>query len=269
MYVFRAAVVAVMAFSAVIVSAQATSQRINEIKRAGKCFFAEATTPSREEARTAATQMLAYYINEYIKDNGLSHEPVPADNVPGVNYLEMSRGSNIRVFAYTNRSNITGEISETPTPAPAAASPDVIAEESDVHAEMPSAPAPSPEISPVSEEIAPAAPEIAIAVGDGSLTAAQDTLLTDLSKAHGIMEAAKLLGRAQAEYLVKRWGPYNKCPNRTWANWLIYDSEGKELEAMLSQGADGQRYDMISRRETESLESYLGNGRMAVFFEWR
>ena len=44
------------------------TKQINDIKRDGKYFYAESTMETEEEAREAATLMLANNINDYIND---------------------------------------------------------------------------------------------------------------------------------------------------------------------------------------------------------
>lgn len=268
--------IALATFMAVALTgiSQTTSQRINDIKRGGKCIFAEATAPTRAEAESQARQLLSYYINTYISENSLSHPQVSADAIPGINFMEMTRGSNIRVFAYVNRDVITGEkqsVAEAPAPAPEPAPVQTPVEP--VREEPAPAPAPVVEspAQPAQSEAQYNVMETEIAKANLSAEDANKVRnLVDLGTAPNIQAALKLLGRLQAEYIVKRYGPYNNCRSKTWSFWLIYGDNGQSLEAFLAPGPDGSRYNYISGQEDDSLQRYLGGqDKLAVWFELR
>lgn len=284
------AVVAMMAVSVVGFS-QTTSQRINEIKRGGKCIYAEATAADKSAAQSQACQLLAYYINGYITDNGLNHARVSADDIPGVRLMDMARGSNVRVFAYADRNIFTGEatalesaegvVEEAQGAAPVAVAEPVAAEpvvEQPVAVAEPIAVAePEPvvavnelasEESSVSAEPVAEEPEADTSSEQGEVVVDQK-ILADLGNASGIQEALKLLGRGNAEYVIKRFGPYNTCKNTLWCYWLVYNSEGNHLDAFIAPGPDGERYDLLTGEYNGSLQQHLGNGKMAVWFELR
>lgn len=284
------AVVAMMAVSVVGFS-QTTSQRINEIKRGGKCIYAEATAADKSAAQSQACQLLAYYINGYITDNGLNHARVSADDIPGVRLMDMARGSNVRVFAYADRNIFTGEatalesaegvVEEAQGAAPVAVAEPVAAEpvvEQPVAVAEPIAVAePEPvvavnelasEESSVSAEPVAEEPEADTSSEQGEVVVDQK-ILADLGNASGIQEALKLLGRGNAEYVIKCFGPYNTCKNTLWCYWLVYNSEGNHLDAFIAPGPDGERYDLLTGEYNGSLQQHLGNGKMAVWFELR
>ncbi len=94
--------------------------------------------------------------------------------------------------------------------------------------------------------------------------------LESLYNAGSIENVIKTLHRLEAEYIVKRYGAYTTCKNRTWSFWMIYDRTGKTLEAFLSPGQDGERLNIITNTENGSLEEHLhGKGKTAIFFEFR
>lgn len=253
-----------------------TAKQINEIKRSGAYFHAESTAESQQEATDAATQMLAYYINEYIKDNSLSIPNVSADNIPGVKYLEVKRGTNTRVFAYVERNVILG--GEAPAPVPQA----------------------QPEAEPYAEPQTVTEPESSQSIQgnqgtqgatvesyaddndyspDGSYTETNETVVSPLVRtyttalaqlygAEDLQAAVGILNRLQAERIVKRYGPANKCVNKSWSFWMVYDSSGKILEAFLSPGAEGERYNFVSDTDNDSLSNHTRPGKTALFFEF-
>lgn len=250
------------------INGQTTSQRINEIKRAGKCLFAEATAATKVEAKSQACQLLSHYINSYIDDNGLSHPHVSASDIPGVNFMDMARGSNVRVFAYVNRDVITGD-----KPVAATTTAPTVTETPKANEAPLSTDDDSTEEDPFSNLIMSFGEVISEFEDDyNSMSNEQKThyrLLMNLYGAGDLQSALKLLGRGNAEYVVKRFGPHNKCKNAMWAYWLIYSEDGKTLEGFLAPGPDGQRYDFIKGVYDGDLNDYLGNNKMAVWFELR
>lgn len=262
-------------FSALIVmmaiatgmSGQTTSQRINEIKRAGKCLFAEATAATKAEAQSQACQLLSHYINSYIDDNGLSHPHVSATDIPGVNFMDMARGSNVRVFAFVNRDVITGDepvAASKPTPAvdqtPTVAETPLAVDNDTRSIGVVNVPA---ETEVNSENYL----DVYNKLPNEKKT--QVRILVDLYSAKTLQSALKLLGRGNAEYIVKRFGPHSKCKNAMWTYWLVYSEDGETIEAFLAPGPDGQRYDLIKGTYDGDLNKYLGNNKMAVWFELR
>ncbi len=274
---------ALLTVPAIAYAAGGTSKQINDIKRAGTCFFAESTAPSKAEAKQAATQMLSYYINDYIKDNGLSHAPVSENSIPGIKYLDMKRGANIRVFAYVERATIlNGE-----TPAPPAPEPEETPAPTAAPAPSPT-PAPehnhTPASQPQTAETTYEAAPVTYDTGDENINATTSqsntnsdpvtrtyvTALEQLIAAGELQNALSVLNRLQAEYVVKRYGAYNSCRNKTWAFWMIYDKTGENLEGFLSPGSEGERLNIVTDAENDDLNNYMGNkDKMAVWFEFR
>lgn len=94
--------------------------------------------------------------------------------------------------------------------------------------------------------------------------------LESLLNAGSLKNALNQLNRFEAERIVKRYGPYAKCRNKTWTFWLIYDSTGTTLEGFLSPGNEGERLNILNNREDDSLSNYMkGQGKVAVWFELR
>lgn len=259
-----------------------TSKQINDIKRAGNCFFAESTAPSMAEAKQSATSMLSHYINDYIKDNGLSHPLVSESSIPGIKYIDMKRGSNIRVFAYVEKSSILN--GETPTPQNTQPEP----------VETPSTPAPAPAPAPAPSQAAPVQQPVeeivmeepagpAYETGDANIdatTSAADpnanpvtrtyvAALEQLIAAGKLQNVLSVLNRLQADYVVKRYGPYAKCRNKSWAFWMVYDSTGENLEGFLSPGTEGERLNIVTDVDNDDLNNYMGKDKIAVWFEFR
>lgn len=269
-----------MAFASVLPASAAsdTGKRINDIKLSGTCFYAESTDPSEAAAKNAANTFLASFINEYIADNGLTHDRVSPDNIPGLKHLTMKRNSGIRVFAYVEKDVILqGE-----TPAPQPAQEEVVEEpveevavvtedipDSIAIPDIPDTPVAAAPVSTGSTQSASAEPAAPADDSDPVFRTRYNTLLS-LVEVGSLSNALKALQRLDAEYIVKRYGPFNKCPNKMWAFWMIYDATGNTLEAFLSPGAEGERINMLSGSETDSLDNYTsGKDKLALFFEFR
>lgn len=270
---------AIVCLPASAYAVQGTAKQINDIKRSGTCFHAESTAPTQKEATEAATQMLAYHINEYIKDNSLSCPRVSENSIAGIKYIEMKRGSNIRVFAYVDKDNILKGEAPAPRPEPT--------ETQTPPAPAPPAPAPAPAQPARPEPAAPTEQPIEQTIDTSTdedltvTTAEVDAVanaaivnnyvkaLESLIAAGDLQSVLKRLQRLEAEYVVKRYGPYAKCKNKTWAFWMIYDNNGKDLIGFLSPGKEGERLNVVTNNENDSLSNYLGQGKIAVWFEFK
>lgn len=269
-----------MAFASTLpaYAASGTGKRINDIKLSGSYFYAESTDQSEAAAKNAANTFLANFINQYIADNSLTHDRVMPESIPGIKYLTMKRNSGIRVFAYVEKDVILQ--GETPAPQPdedeEEESVEVVTAVEDVAADSILADIPDtflveeqtsatpPASSSQSTSAAPADDE-----NNPEFRARYNTLLS-LVEIGSLSNALKALQRLDAEYIVKRYGPYNKCPNKMWAFWMIYDATGTTLEAFLSPGAEGERINMLTGSETDSLDNYTsGKDKLALFFEFR
>ena len=200
----------------------------------------------------------------------------------------MTRGANIRVFAYVERNIILN--GETPNPQP---HEEIQATPSTPPATVTSAPAPTPAPAPEAPSVETPTvanhnePDCLDETGtenDETLSSSLGTdaveqspvIRTYVSALESLIEAGDLqsvlskLNRLQAEYVVKRYGPYAKCKNKTWAFWLIYDSTGKNLEGFLSPGNEGERLNIITNYENDNLANYMGGkDKVAVWFEFR
>lgn len=246
--------------------APGSAKQINDIKRSGTCFHAESTAATQKDATEAATQMLAFYINGYINDNNLSVPTVSSDNIPGVKYLEVTRGTNTRVFAYVERSAILGgesipniqntqETQNTQSTQDTQNTQDTsgVVEESTTSYTDNS----SNESTSDYDEIA-----------KSPILRTYTDALVQLVDAKDLQDALSKLGRLHAERIVKRFGPANKCVNKTWAFWMIYDPSGKQLEAFLSSGNDGERFNIVKDFDNDSLSKYTGADKVALWFEF-
>lgn len=256
-------------------AAPGTAKEINDIKRSGIYFHAESTAPTQQEATDAATQMLAYYINEYIKDNNLSHPDLKSDNIPGVKYIEATRGANIRVFAYVERNVILGDEISAPVVQTHPQSETIPAEIPPIE----TIPAETISAETIQEAIADYSIPVIDYSTDESSCSTDEYDISPLMRNYldaidkcvedgEITKVMQTLGRLKAERIVKRYGPANKCPNKTWAYWMIFDSSGKQLEGFLSPGNDGERVNIVTGADYDSLSNYSGANKMALWFEF-
>lgn len=256
-----------------IYAQETPGRKINDIKLSGCYFYAESTDPDGLEAKKAADTFLASYINQYVSDNGLHKEKLSPDNMPGVCYITMDRAKGKRVFAYVDKSAITGEaINANPTSTTTSTTPPSPLTN---HDEAKTATLTETQADP--EPIPQSDPEPAVS---GSANTANEKIssyseirkgiIESLTKTKNVEKAYEYLNRRKAEYIVKSVGPFTKCNNKMWAFWLIYDSTGRNLEALLSPGREGERIDLLTGNEEASLDNYTsGQGKIALFFEFR
>ncbi|WP_294606204.1 hypothetical protein [uncultured Bacteroides sp.] len=222
------------------------TKQINDIKRNGKYFYAESTMETEEEAREAATLMLANYINDYINDNNLPPEnKVTEHSLTKVQYIKGKRGTNMRVFAYVNKADyVPFESGET--------------FESKVE----------PIVVPELAESELATPEVSSSdVSMPLLVEWQQEALDDLLKKTNLQEAINALNRMKVDYKVKRFGTYNECKNIAECFWIILENDAdKSLVTILGPGTS-ERINFRTH-QYDSLDNYFGKGKGAVWFEF-
>lgn len=293
-------VVAVLAGTAVLHAQGSVSKKINAVKLSGECFYAESTDANEETAKANATTFLANYINEYLKDNELSVNPVTESSIPGIKYFSMDRSGNKRVFAYVEKAVILDGASPAPQPETVTEAPEQTPAPAPDVAGIP-APVQTPAVAdqPYQEPIQVSEANLADA-GDilgyllwmycgipeettrsmgytpknlpGDLTQKQKLMvkmLTNLDDSRDMKEAFLKTQRYNAEYIVKRYGPVTKCKNRMWSFWMIFSPDGTRFVSFLTPGNEGQRIDLVNRNEQASLNDFLGGGNNALFFELR
>ncbi len=257
--------------------------RINDIKLSGYYFYAESTDPVEENARKAADTFLASYINQYIADNGITREKVSPDALPGVSYITMDRAKGKRVFSYIEKCAVVegAEAPSVPAVMPTPQLPEKEIKTTQTTTIVSTAPEKEFKDTNSESSTAPSTNAIAADVTDNRISLDPDAesdpatrvrkkILKNLLSTPDIEKAFGDLNRLKAEYVVKRLGPYAKCSNRMWAFWIVYDSTGKNLEALLSPGKEGERINLLTGDDSDSLDRYTsGQGKIAMFFEFR
>lgn len=222
------------------------TKQINDIKRNGKYFYAESTMETEEEAREAATLMLANYINDYINDNNLPPESkVTEHSLTKVQYIKGKRGTNMRVFAYVNKA-------------------DYVPLESDALFESKVEPIVVPELAESESATSEASSSD---VSMPLLVEWQQEALDDMLKKSNLQEVINSLNRMKVDYKVKRFGTYNECKNIAECFWIILENDAdKSLVTILGSGTSN-RFNFRTR-QYDSLDNYFGKGKGAVWFEF-
>lgn len=239
-----------------------TRRAINEIKRSPNYFYAESTLPTDKEATDAANVLLANFINDYVKENGIDGvERVTSDNLQGVQYMSMKRGDNIRMFAYVHRSVYIPNYEE----------PDM--DDADSKVGIAQAPASEEPVAEVEEPVADETPTVsprratpaAEAAGAEGLSPLHRQAINELLGKGNLPTAVKHLAKLRSENIVKRYGTMRDCRNSAGSNWIIAESDpDMTLTAILGPGAD-QRQNYSNGTE-DSLGNYSGYN--AVWFEF-
>ncbi|MCC8175323.1 MAG: hypothetical protein LUC85_02825 [Bacteroidales bacterium] len=265
-----------MAIMALMVTAtawaDATTRQINELRRNPDYFFAEATAASLEGAISQADQLLATYINAYLKDNNLNGEALAAQIV-GVEHIAVNKGNEVKAYAYTQRKNYIPSwttpdyaaisqgqrpepLKDIPTTAPVKqiCEPEPVAEVFE----------PQPETKP-----APAVPtETATETPASSqkLKPYQQTVLMELMSAGSPTRAYQKMQKLESESLIKRYGKYADCQDIANSFWLI--GTKTDIIAVLGPGED-ERRDYVSAQPS-SLERYMGSSGeyIAIWFQF-
>ncbi len=229
-----------------------TRRAINEIKRSPNYFYAESTLPSETEATEAANVLLANFINDYVKDNGISGvDRVTSESLEGVQYKSMKRGDNIRVFAYVHRSVYVPNYQEPEMDAAIGGIDSDDSAGSDVAEES------SADTAPV--------PRTVQSVGTGALTPLRRQAIDELLGKGDLASAVKHLAKLKSENIVKRYGTMRDCRNAAASNWIIAESNPEmTVTAILGPGADSRQN--YANGSDDSLGNYSGYN--AVWFEF-
>ena len=234
------------------------TKQINDIKRDGKYFYAESTMETEEEAREAATLMLANYINDYINDKNLPPESkVTEHSLTKVQCIKGKRGTNMRVFVYVNKADYV--------PFESAAD--------DTPFELKVEPVAAPEAAPtVTSEPVVATESTAAPVTSSEASMAlpvewQQEALNEMLQKPNLQGVIGVLNRMKVDYKVKRFGTYNECKNVAECFWVILeDDTDKSLVTILGPGTNDRVN--FRTRQYDSLDNYFGKGKSAVWFEF-
>lgn len=285
-----------MAFS----QSSSTAKQINDIKRAGKYFYAESTLETEQEAREAATLMLANFINDYVNSNNLPQDKkVKESDLAKAQSLSMKRGPMMRVFLYVKKSDFIPVENTNATPVKQESAiqeseikknPVEVAEKNKpedrtVNAAKQTVPIEEKkvevkQVEPLSEqsvekitvqlmEKSTVQPTEQTATDEnaGSLrlsVAWQQAAIDAMLKEPSLKEVMVLLSRLKAEYKVKRFGTYNECKNAALSFWVVCESDSNmSIVTILGPGTD-KRVNFKSL-QYDSLGNY--SGKNVIWFE--
>ncbi len=224
-----------------------TRREINEIKRSPDYFYAESTHPDENTAREAANVLLATYINDYIKEHGITGaRRAEPDNLECLQYLTMMRGTNTRVFAYLPRAiYIPGYTS----PATPSGKQSDLSVQSDQSVKSDSSDKPDKSDIPDKSDLYPAA----------------RNAINELMGKGTLQEAVRHLAYLQSCNIVKRYGTIRDCRNTAGSLWIIADNDpAMTIKTILGPGADTRTN--YATGETDSLANHSGCN--AVWFEF-
>ena len=243
------------------------TKQINDIKRDGKYFYAESTMETEEEAREAATLMLANYINDYINDKNLPPESkVTEHSLTKVQCIKGKRGTNMRVFVYVNKADyVPFESAADDTPFESKVEP-IAAPEPVESVAAPEA-APTVTSEPVVATESTAAPVTSSEASMALPVEWQQEALNEMLQKPNLQGVIGVLNRMKVDYKVKRFGTYNECKNVAECFWVILeDDTDKSLVTILGPGTNGGVN--FRTRQYDSLDNYFGKGKSAVWFEF-
>lgn len=246
----RYIVLLIIAFHAIASYADNVAQQINDIKRdAENYIFAESTVKSEDEARHNADGLLISYINDYLEEAapGTKFSPAMAAKFQ---YLTMKRGSGIRVFAYINKSELTG--GQPPKTVKTQREKDE-AETQQISTHSTSSV--STPLQQGSHSIKPqGTPHVKQVDGDYALTSSQQDLIKDLMEARDMESAMKLLAMFKVMRKIKDYGTLNNVVDKSECFWIIGDSDFK-VNTVLSPGTSRTNF---ATGSTDNLENHKG-----------
>lgn len=278
-----------------------TTKQINDIKRAGQYFYAESTLETEQEAREAATLMLANFINDYVNSNNLPQDKkVKESDLAKAQSLSMKRGPMTRVFLYvkksdfipvenTNATSVKQESaiqeSEIKKNSVEVAETNKLEDRTTVNAAKQTVPIEEKkvevkQVEPLSEqsegkttvqlmEKSTVQPTEQTATDEnaGSLRLSvdwQQAAIDAMLKEPSLKEVMVTLSRLKAEYKVKRFGTYNECKNAALSFWVVCESDSNmSIITILGPGTD-KRVNFKSL-QYDSLGNY--SGKNVIWFE--
>lgn len=247
------------------------TKQINDIKRDGRYFYAESTLETEEEAREAATLMLANYINDYINDLNLPLEnKVTEQSLTMVQYIKGKRGMNMRVFAYVNKADYVPV-------EPGVGTDSTNESDEDTSLESKVEPIEAPTVEPQSQPLAELETSVVVNTPNEGFTSSdasmpllvewQQEALNEMLKKPNLQGVIDILNRMKVDYKVKRFGTYNECRNVAGSFWIIIENNAdKNLVTILGPGADNRIN--FRTRQYDLLNNYFGKDRGAVWFEF-
>lgn len=219
-----------------------TRREINNIKRSPDYFYAESTLSSEDAARDAANVLLATYINDYAKEQGIADaRRANPDKLEGVQYLSMKRGDNTRVFAYIPRATYlpgyTSPAKSAISPKSASSTKSDLSDRSDL-----SDSSDIPSLSPACLEA-----------------------INELKAKSTLQAAVKHLAYLKSKNQVRRYGTVRDCRDAAKSLWLIAGNDpDMTLTAILGTGANS-RTNYFTGAD-DNLGNYSGYN--AVWFEF-
>lgn len=258
-----------------------TTKQINDIKRAGQYFYAESTLETEQEAREAATLMLANFINDYVNSNNLPQDKkVKESDLAKAQSLSMKRGPMTRVFLYVKKSDFipVENTNATPVKQESAIQESEIKKNSvevaetnkpedrtTVNAAKQTVPIEEKKVEVKQAE--PPTEQTATDENAGSLRLSvdwQQAAIDAMLKEPSLKEVMVTLSRLKAEYKVKRFGTYNECKNAALSFWVVCESDSNmSIITILGPGTD-KRVNFKSL-QYDSLGNY--SGKNVIWFE--
>lgn len=258
-----------------------TTKQINDIKRAGQYFYAESTLETEQEAREAATLMLANFINDYVNSNNLPQDKkVKESDLAKAQSLSMKRGPMTRVFLYvkksdfipvenTNATSVKQESaiqeSEIKKNSVEVAEKNKPEDRTTVNAAKQTVPIEEKKVEVKQAE--PPTEQTATDENAGSLRLSvdwQQAAIDAMLKEPSLKEVMVTLSRLKAEYKVKRFGTYNECKNAALSFWVVCESDSNmSIITILGPGTD-KRVNFKSL-QYDSLGNY--SGKNVIWFE--
>lgn len=258
-----------------------TTKQINDIKRAGQYFYAESTLETEQEAREAATLMLANFINDYVNSNNLPQDKkVKESDLAKAQSLSMKRGPMTRVFLYVKKSDFipVENTNATPVKQESAIQESEIKKNSvevaetnkpedrtTVNAAKQTVPIEEKKVEVKQAE--PPTEQTATDENTGSLRLSvdwQQAAIDAMLKEPSLKEVMVTLSRLKAEYKVKRFGTYNECKNAALSFWVVCESDSNmSIITILGPGTD-KRVNFKSL-QYDSLGNY--SGKNVIWFE--
>lgn len=246
----RYTVLLIIAFLAIVSYADNVAQQINDIKRdAENYIFAESTVKSEDEARHNADGLLVSYINDYLEETapGTKFSPAMAAKFQ---YLTMKRGSGIRVFAYINKSVLTGGQPQK-TVKTQREKDEAEMQHTSYHSTS-TVSTPVPQSSSLIKQQGNTSVEQI--EGSYALTSSQQDVIKDLIEARDMESAMKLLAMFKVMRKVKDYGTLNNVTNKNECFWIIGDSDFK-VNTILSPGMSRTNF---ATGSTDNLENHRG-----------
>lgn len=233
-------------------SADNPTETINNIKRAAdKYFFAQSTVEDKAQAKLTAENLLIDAVSSWLDENspGTPFSPALASEFK---YIEVPRGRATLVFAYLERSVLTGEKSSSKPQEPEIesyssneSSPKQV--DSDMENQELQAQSARSLQDELRAEITPVTPE--------EMTAAQKSIIKELLEADDLQDAFRILEKYQTRRKVKKFGDISTVGNKN-SGYLVIGSNDLKILTVLSPGKERTNY---KTGLDDNLNNYRGN----------